>query len=302
MPKKKPEPMTTRLRALMAEPGLIRGINIYDPITAKIAQSLGFKAVALGGFQLGAHLCVTEPTLTMTETFASAQAITRVLGIPLKVDCGAGFGEPVHVTRTVREAERAGIACIHIEDQWFPKRAHYHRGIEHVIPIGQMVDKIKAAVDARQDPDFVLVGRTDAMRTDGVAEGIRRGNLYAEAGCDMIEVFPNSYEEAALVPKEVAAPCLYVNSAGNRMGRPVIPWDELEDMGYKWAIDSTTTLIAATQGVRAAMEAYLKKGAPPDDIAAAVETREWIETIIGLPEYYAIEARTVERDNEETPV
>lgn len=292
-----PEPMTTRLRALIDEPGLIRGINIYDPITARIAQSLGFKALALGGFQLGAQLCVTEPTLTMTETLASAQAITRAVGVPLKVDCGAGFGEPVHVTRTVREAESAGIACIHIEDQWFPKRAHYHRGIEHVIPLEQMIDKIKAAVAARRDPDFVLVGRTDAMRTDNVEEGIRRGNLYAEAGCDMVEVFPNSYEEAALVPKEVDAPCIYVNSAGNRLGRPVIPWNALEDMGYKWAIDSTTTLIAAVQGVRAAMQAYMEKGAPPDDIAAAVEAREWIETIIGLPEFYDIEARTVERDD-----
>lgn len=290
-----PERMTTRLRHLMAEPGLIRAVNVYDPLTARIAQSLDFQAVALGGFQLGAQLCVTEPTLTMTETLDWGRTMARAIQIPLKVDCGAGFGDPVHVTRTVREAESAGIACIHIEDQVFPKRAHYHRGIEHIISVEEMVDKIKAAVAARRDPDFVLVGRTDAMRTDSVAEGIRRGNLYAEAGCDMIEVFPNTYEEARLAAREIAAPSLYVNSSGNRLGRPVIPWEELEQMGYKMVLDSTTVLMAAARAVEQALQAYRRDGRPPDDIASAVETRHWIESIIGLPEFYEIEEKTTER-------
>ena len=290
-----PERMTTQLRRLMAAPGLIRAVNVYDPLTARMAQAAGFKMIALGGFQLGAQLCVTEPTLTMTETLQSGQIIARSVSIPLKVDCGAGFGEPVHVTRTIREAEDAGIACIHIEDQHYPKRAHYHRGIEHVIPADEMVEKIKAAVAARRDPDFVLVGRTDAMRTDGVEEGIRRGNLYAEAGCDVIEVFPNNYEEAKLAAKEIAAPSLYVNSSGNRLGRPVISWNELEDMGYKIVLDATTVLIAAVRGVRATLDAYVRDGRPPEEVASDAHTREWIETLIGLPEYYAIEEATVER-------
>ena len=177
-----PIKMTTYLRKLIAAPGLIRAINVYDPLTARIAESLGFQALGLGGFQLGAHLCTTEPLLTMTEVINGARYITQAISIPLKVDCGAGFGEPVHVTRTVRESEAAGIACIHIEDQVFPKRAHYHKGIEHIISSEEMIDKIKAAVAARTDPDFVIVGRTDAMRTHDVKEGIRRANLYAEAG------------------------------------------------------------------------------------------------------------------------
>jgi isocitrate lyase len=107
-----PVNMTTRLRQLLAAPGLIRAINVYDPLTARIAESLGFEAIALGGFQLGAHLCTTEPLLTMTEVFHSARYITQVVRIPSKVDCGAGFGDPMHVTRPVREAEAAGIACI----------------------------------------------------------------------------------------------------------------------------------------------------------------------------------------------
>ena len=290
-----PRTMTTRLRQLLAAPGLIRAINVYDPLTARIAESLGFQAIDLGGFQLGAHLCTTEPLLTMTEVFHSARYITQVVRIPLKVDCGAGFGDPVHVTRTVREAEAAGIACIHIEDQVYPKRAHYHKGLEHIIPAEEMVAKIKAAMASRSDPDFVLVGRTDAMRTDDVREGIRRGNLYAEAGCDMVEVFPNTLEEARLIPKEVRAPVIYVNSPGNRLGRPLIPWDELEDMGYKMVLDSTTAVIAAAQAVRDAFTAYLQEGRPPTPQGAAVELREWVETLIGLPDYYRIEAETTER-------
>jgi methylisocitrate lyase len=280
---------------MLRAPGLIRGVNVYDPLTARIAEAAGFKMVALGGFQLGAHLCVTEPTLTMTETLASARLITQAIGIPLKVDCGAGFGEPIHVTRTIREAETAGIACIHIEDQHYPKRAHYHRGIEHVIPADDMVAKIKAAVAARRDPDFVIVGRTDAMRTDGVKEGIRRGNLFAEAGCDMIEVFPDTYEAAKLAAREIKAATLYVNSSGNRFGRPVLPWQELEDMGYKLVLDSAAVVVTAARSVRDMLAMYLRDGRAPSDLANAESDRDWLEAVIGLPEYYAIEEETTER-------
>lgn len=290
-----PVKMTTRLRELLAAPGLIRAINVYDPLTARIAESLGYQALGLGGFQLGAHLCTTEPLLTMTEVMNSAKYITQAVKIPLKVDCGAGFGDAVHVTRTIREAEAAGIACIHIEDQVFPKRAHYHKGVEHIISAEEMTDKISAAVAARSDPDFVIVGRTDAMRTDDVQEGIRRGNLYAEAGCDMVEVFPNSLEEARLVPKEVKAPLIYVNSPGNRLGRAVIPWQQLEEMGYKMVLDSSTAVIAASSAVREAFGAYMRDGQPSVDQETALEVREWVESIIGLPEYYQIEERTTER-------
>ena len=287
--------MAHRLRQLIAAHGLIKAINVYDPLTARIAESLGYQALGLGGFQLGAHLCTTEPLLTMTEVMNSARYITQAVKIPLKVDCGAGFGDPVHVTRTVREAEAGGIACIHIEDQVFPKRAHYHKGVEHVIPVQDMIDKIVAAVTARSDPDFVIVGRTDAMLTEGISEGIRRGNLYAEAGCDMVEVFPNSVEEARLVPREVQAPVVYVNSPGNRLGRPLLSWQELEEMGYKMVLDSSTAVIAAVEGVRAAFSSYITEGRPVVDQERAIEIREWVENIIGLPEYYRIEEATTER-------
>lgn len=111
----------TRFRELLASPGFMRGINVYDPLTARIAEQLGFDVLALGGWQQGAASCVPEPTLTVTEVVEGARRITRAVRLPLKVDCGAGFGEAIHVTRTMREAESASIACIHIEDQVYPK-------------------------------------------------------------------------------------------------------------------------------------------------------------------------------------
>jgi methylisocitrate lyase len=285
----------SKMRHLLEAPGMIRAVNVYDPFSARIAQDAGFKAIGLGGFQLGAQRCVTEPTLTMTEVIDSARLITQAVSIPLKVDCGAGFGEPVHVMRTVREAEAAGIACIHIEDQHYPKRAHYHRGVEKAIPAEEMLDKIAAAREARRDPDFVIVGRTDAMRTHSPAEAIRRANLYAEAGCDMIECFPNTAEQVALVPKEVNAPVLYVNSPGNRHKRPVYGWAELEEMGYKMTLDSQAVLLLAAQAVRDGLRAYLAEGRPPEHINRGPDLRAWVETIIGLDRLYEVEARTTER-------
>lgn len=283
------------MRALLDAPGMIRAVNVFDPFSARIAQDAGFKAIGLGGFQLGAHKCTTEPLLTMTEVIDSARAIAQAVSIPLKVDCGAGFGDPVHVTRTVREAEAAGICCIHIEDQLYPKRAHYHQGVETIISAEEMLDKIDAAISARSGKEFVLVGRTDAMRTHGPAEAIRRANLYAEAGCDIIECFPNSIEQARLVPREVAAPTLFVISPGNRHKRPVPSWAELEDFGYKMALDAPTVLLAAARAIRETLAAYMRDGRPPDELNQGPQLREWVEKIIGLPELYAIEARTTEK-------
>ena len=198
----------------------------------------------------------------------------------------------MHVTRTIREAEAANIACLHIEDQHYPKRAHYHRFEEQVISIDDMLAKIKAAVAARTT-ELVIVGRTDSIHTHGVEEAIRRAGLFAEAGCDMVEVFPNTVEEAQRIAKEVKAPLVYVNSSGNRKGRPVFSWSELEDMGYKLAIDSATVILSAVEAVRSAMTTYMQTGRPPQSVAANVQLRRYIESLIGLEEYYAIEEQTL---------
>jgi methylisocitrate lyase len=282
----------TQFRKLLNGPSFIGSINIYDPLTARIAQQVGFKAVALGGYQQGTALCVPEPTLTMTEVIEGARLITKAISIPLKVDCGAGFGEAVHVTRTIREVEAANIACIHIEDQFYPKRAHYHKNVEQIISVQEMLDKLKAAVAVRQG-DLVIVGRTDACRTHGVKEAIRRGHLFMEAGCDMIELFPNNLEEITLIGKEVKAPLVYVNATANLKGRPVLSWRQLEDLGYKMCIDASAVILAAVTAIRDTMQTYKKTGLPPTDLNANTQMRSYVESLIGLDEYYKIEERTL---------
>jgi 2-methylisocitrate lyase-like PEP mutase family enzyme len=295
--KKESTKPSTRLRRLLAEPGLIKGVNIYDPLTARIAEEIGFKFIAMGGWQVGAQLCVTEPLLTMTETVECARLVTKVVDIPLKVDCGGGFGEPIHVARTIREVEAANIACIHLEDQYYPKRASYHRGVEEVIPLPAMLDKIRIAVAYRRDKDLVLVGRTDSLLTHGLSEAIKRGNAFLEAGCDVVEVFPNTVDEARAIAKEIRGPLLHVNVSGDHgdLGRPNFRWAELEQMGFKICIDATTVILLAMQAVRKGLTHYLSDGFPPDYVATDRETMKYIERVIGLPRLYDIEAETVFR-------
>src|SRR3984893_4141470 len=178
--------VTTGFRQMVQGPGIIHLPMAYDPLTARIAEKVGFRALYLGDYALGASSCIPEPLLTLDEVLTATRRIAAAVNIPLLVDAGTGFGDPIHVFRTVQEFERADAASIHLEDQVYPKRVHYHKGVEHVIPAEDMCTKIRFAVRARKDPDFVIVARTDAMRTDGFAEGVRRANLYAEAGADMM--------------------------------------------------------------------------------------------------------------------
>jgi methylisocitrate lyase len=280
----------------MARPGLIAAPVCFDPLTARLVEETGFECAALGGYALGAHLAASEPLLTMTEVVDSARRIATSIQIPLIVDAGTGYGDPLHVMRTVRELERAGVAALHIEDQVFPKRAHYHRDYrEHTIAADEMVTRIRYACQARQDPDFVIIARTDTMRTDGYAEGMRRAQVYAEAGADMVMLFPNTADEAARAPRDCAVPLMYVNSAGNRVGRPVFSLAELESMGYKAVGDAISFIIAAYAGVRAALEQLRASGRTGIERDHAIATRQAIEHTIGLDDHYRVEEETVER-------
>src|SRR6266704_3139974 len=212
--------MTTVFHEMLESPGIIHAPIAYDPLTARIAEQVGFRCLDLGGYALGASSCVPEPLLSLEEVLMATRRITAAVSIPLMVDGGAGYGDPAYVVRTIQELERAGAAAIHIEDQVYPKRVHYHKGIEHVIPAEEMCVKIRYALQTRRDPDFVIAARTDAMITDGFAEAIRRANLYAEAGADMVMLFPNTVAEARQAPKEVQVSLIFVNSEGNRFGRP----------------------------------------------------------------------------------
>jgi methylisocitrate lyase len=283
------------LRRLIARPGLIVAPVCFDPLSARLVAETGFECAALGGYALGAHLAASEPLLTMTELVEAARGIANTVRIPLIVDAGTGYGDPLHIMRTVRELENAGVAALHIEDQVYPKRAHYHRDYrEHTVGIDEMVTRIRYACQARQDPDLVIIARTDTMRTDGYAEGMRRAQLYAQAGADMVMLFPNTPEEAARAPKECDVPLVYVNSAGNRVGRPVFSTQELEAMGYKAVCDAISLIIAAYASVRDVLERLRSSGRTGIDPQLAITTRHNIERTIGLEDFYRVEEETVE--------
>src|SRR5258708_537035 len=119
-----------RFRTLLSRKEILVALCVSSPLEARIAVQAGFDSVAIGGFALGAHLASTEPLLTLTELADTTRSLAAAVSVPILVDVGTGFGESIHIRRTIREIERAGGAAVHIEDQFFPKRAHYHKGIE----------------------------------------------------------------------------------------------------------------------------------------------------------------------------
>jgi methylisocitrate lyase len=268
---------------------------VYDAFGAMMAETLGFKAVALGGYATGAHLGVTEPLLSLEDVAMTTRYITRASSLPLMVDAGAGWGEPMHVMHTVRVLEHAGAGSLHMEDQIYPKRAHYHKGQEHIISTEEMVEKIHAAVEARTDPDFVIVARTDAMLTDGYDEGIRRTHAYAEAGADMVMLFPNGEDEARRAPGDAPGiPLIYLNATGHRLGRGVFSVDQLGEWGYKLVDDGTGVFMAMTRAVRDVLTTLRDTGLTQLDDEEMLQVRGFAEEVLDLERYYRVEAATVE--------
>lgn len=285
------------LRELLAKEKFIFMPSAYNGLGARLIESLGFKAVYNGGFVTGGSRAITEPLLSLTEQVETAGEIASTVRLPVIADAGAGWGEPLHAMRTVREFVRAGVAGIHIEDQLYPKRAHYHKYVAHAIPREEFVDKIRFACKERDklDPDFVVIARSDVCRTDGLDEACARINLAADVGADVAMLFPANAEDTKRAPKLCKIPLIYVLSRGNREKRPLPSAKELEDMGYKICIDALTGLVVAFDAVRKAYKEIKETGDFTGlSHAECMEARETIERLIGLEDYYKIEAQTVE--------
>ena len=288
---------TAAFRRLIADPRLTVVPVVPTPLAARIAEGLGFESLGLGGYAMGAHLALSEPLLSLEDVAACVRAITRVSRLPLLVDADAGWGEPLHAMHTVRTLEHAGAAGVHIEDQIFPKRAHYHKGIEHIVPVDEMVAKLGAALAGRSDPDFVLVARTDAMATDSYDEGIRRARLYHEAGADVVMCFPNNADEAERAPRDLeGVPLIYVNSDGNRLGRGIFPTETLEAWGWSLVLDAITTTNVTAHAVHEVLRRLKETGRTDLDQGEMRLTRKFVEDTIGLDDYYGLEAETVETE------
>jgi len=288
---------TVALRRLLAEEAFLHLPVAYDAIGGRLIEQAGFKAAYVGGFVTGGSRCTSEPLLTLDEQVRVAGDVAKVVNIPVLADAGAGFGEPLHTMRTVREFIHAGIAGVHIEDQLFPKRAHYHKYVAHVIPRKEFADKIRLACRQRDrmDKDFVIIARSDSCRFEGLDEAIGRVNLAAEQGADMGMIFPRDLAELEQAPKLSKIPLVYVVSRGNRDSRPVATAAQLADMGYKVALDALLQLLVSFHFNKRALEELKRTG----DFTGlsheeCVTARHDIESLVGLDEFYAIEEETVE--------
>ena len=289
---------STALRRLLKKKPLVYMPVAYDALGGRLLQRLGFDCVYTGGFVTGASRCTSEPLLTMDEQLRVAGEVAAAIEIPLVVDGGAGFGEPLHTMRTVRECIRAGIAGAHIEDQLYPKRAHYHKYVAHAVPRKEFAAKIAYACRQRErsDADFVVIARTDTCRSEGLKEAMTRINMAADAGADLGLLFPRNAEEMKKAPKQARIPLVYVISRGNRDGRPLPTAGELADMGYKAAIDALTYLLASFHFAKLAYGEIKRTGSYTGlSNAECVAARQEIETLVGLDEFYEIEAQTVEK-------
>lgn len=288
---------TTALRQLLATEQFIDMPVAYDPLGGRLVESLGFKTVYNGGFVTGGSRAVSEPLLTLDEQVRAAGDIAKSVGVPVVADAGAGFGEPLHTMRCVKEFIHAGIAGIHIEDQLFPKRAHYHKYVAHVIPRKDFVDKIKFACRQRDetDKDFVIIARSDSCRFEGLEEAVARINMAADVGADLGMIFPRSPEEMAQATKLAKIPLVYVRSLGNRDNRPTPTSKQLADMGYKACIDALLYLLVSFHYAKKALTELKEKG-EFEALSAAeyVAARHDIESLVGLDQFYEVEEATVE--------
>lgn len=299
--KQAPKRMTTVMREMISQPGIIAAPGIYDPITAKIAEKCGFRALDLPGSALGYATTLIEPNLCLEDMVEATERITSVVNIPVMVDVGAGFGEPAHVIRTVRALEAAGAAGIHLEDQFYPKRFHYHVGTEHTISADDMVEKIHYAVEARRDPNFIIVGRTDSFRTVSFDEGVRRSNLYVEAGADMImPSHTSTAEQVKRLPHEINAPLNWTHSSGRPGEPPVFSLQELQAMGgakggYKLINYVGGPIFAMYKAVKEDLMHLKETGTPAMDYDAFKPIEEEVQEACGLPMYIEVENKTTEK-------
>lgn len=224
------------LRTLLAGTELIQAPGVAEALTARVVATAGFNALYMTGSGTSAALLGMPDIglLSMTEMVDNAARIADAVEIPLIADADNGYGNPINVRRTVRSFEKAGVAAIHLEDQQWPKRCGHFSG-KRLIDRAEMVSKIKAAVDARRDPDFVIIARTDAYSVEGFEAAMERAHLYEEAGADVIFVEElRTVEQLAQVPRSFKVPALY-NMAGSGK-TPFMPAAEIGKLGFRLVI------------------------------------------------------------------
>lgn len=298
--------MGDQLRELLIEDDEILVLpGVFDAFTAKLVESIGFPAVYLGGYSTGVSTALTEQMTTRTKMVEKAREIVHAVDSPLVVDGDGGFGNPSHTYTTVSEYAKTGIAGIHIEDQLYPKRMHYHEGRHHIIDIGEMENKIKAATSAKEDSgsEIVLIARSDAARgerrqSETIGEAIDRINQYFAAGAEAGMVFPSSNEDTKFAVEQADGPMIHVSLESgwgwdtNDNYEPSLTVEELDELGYAGVIFCCSATVAAAKSVKNIYKNVYERGQTGLDAEEFQQLRKEIDDIINIPHYYDIESES----------
>ena len=286
----RPAAARPRLRELLERPEPLVAPGAYDALSARLVEQAGFDVVYMTGFGTTASLAGRPDVglLTGTEMVDNARRIAAAVDVPVIADADTGYGNAINVVRTVQAYEQAGVAGIHLEDQVMPKKCGHMSG-KAVIPADEMAGKIRAAVEARRDPDFLLIARTDAAAVEGLSAAIDRARAYADAGADVLFVeAPTSEDDIARVAGELrgVAPLVFNWAEGGRT--PPIPLARIAELGFALVLFPIGTLLAATAGIRRLLASLRDDGVPAvDDLPAFDDFTD----LIGLPEIRELEAR-----------
>jgi len=294
-PKRRSGP--ARLRELLNSGQTVVAPGAFDPLAARLVEEAGFAAVYMTGFGTSAALLGRPDVglLTMTEMADSAARIAACVDIPLIADADTGYGNPLNVIRTVGAYQAAGVAGLHIEDQVAPKKCGHMEG-KLVIGADEMAQKVKAAVDARTDPDFVIIARTDARAVEGLDSALDRARRYRDAGADVlfIEALVSEAEIEAAAAAFPDVPLLFNWTEGGKT--PPVSLDRLTELGYRIVIFPIGTLLAATAAMRRILKEIATAGTPASLLGDLPTFGEFTD-FIGLPEVREIEQRYIARES-----
>ncbi len=288
-----------RLRQLLKEPGIVVAPGCHDGLTARLVQQNGFQVAYMGGNgTMASYLGIPDIGLgTATEMVTRARYLAAVLDIPLICDADTGYGDVSSVVRTVRDYEAAGVSGIHLEDQVMPKKCGAMEGVQ-VVPVEEICAKIRAAVEARRDPNFMIIARTDSFNTLGIDAAIERSKRFWDAGADML--MPENFvtrEDVARVAREL------VNyKSPYREETPLVLYDvceftegqifsdqELEEMGYKLVIHPLATILHEAYTMNRFYREYKEKGTTKDLFFEGIfEKRQVYQDILGYSEAMAL--------------
>lgn len=252
---------TKKFKELLREPGTFILPGAYDALSARLIEGIGFKAIyATGAGISNAQLGWADVGLTtLKEVVEIVTRMADVTTVPIVVDIDTGFGNAINVIRTVREFERAGAAAIQMEDQVSPKKCGHFTG-KLVISKEEMVNKIKAIVDTRQDENLSIIARTDALAVNGIEDALERAHAYSEAGADIIFVeAPTTIEQLKQITSSLKGIPQVINLVeGGKT--PLISLDEAEEIGFKIMLCANTVLRSAIKGINESLKILYKEG------------------------------------------